>query len=93
MPNAALDILEEGLMTARTFRCRECGYPFKTAEQGWARDAALMCPACGSTDVSIEEPPAQPAPVRMTARERATGSVTPSGTPAALARADGRDPT
>jgi DNA-directed RNA polymerase subunit RPC12/RpoP len=40
-------------MTARTFRCRECGYPFKTADEGWARDAALMCPACGSSDVNI----------------------------------------
>jgi hypothetical protein len=40
-------------MTARAFRCRECGYPFKTAEKGWARDVALMCPACGSADVSI----------------------------------------
>ena len=40
-------------MSARAFRCRECGYPFKTADRGWARDAALMCPACGSADVSI----------------------------------------
>ncbi len=40
-------------MNAREFRCGECGYPFKTAEQGWARDAALMCPACGSSDVTI----------------------------------------
>jgi len=40
-------------MTARAFRCRECGYPFKTADEGWARDAALMCPACGSPDVTI----------------------------------------
>lgn len=40
-------------MTARTFRCRECGYPFKTADEGWARDATLMCPACGSADVDI----------------------------------------
>lgn len=42
-----------GAMTAREFRCRECGYPFKTADRGWARDADLMCPSCGSPDVTI----------------------------------------
>lgn len=40
-------------MSARLFRCRECGYPFKTAAEGWARNACLMCPACGSDDVMI----------------------------------------
>ena len=40
-------------MSARVFRCRECGYPFKTAAEGWARNADLMCPACGSDDVTI----------------------------------------
>jgi hypothetical protein len=40
-------------MSARLFRCRECGYLFKTAPEGWARNADLMCPGCGSDDVSI----------------------------------------
>ena len=40
-------------MSARMFRCRECGYPFKTAAEGWDRHADLMCPACGSDDVTI----------------------------------------
>ena len=54
-------------MTTRAFRCRECGYPFKTAEQGWERDASLMCPACGSADVSIFDPAARWEVVTMTA--------------------------
>jgi putative FmdB family regulatory protein len=61
-------------MTAREFRCRECGYPFKTAAQGWARDAALMCPACGSPDVSILVALPLRETVRMTAAEQKTGT-------------------
>jgi putative FmdB family regulatory protein len=61
-------------MTAREFRCRECGYPFKTADQGWARDAALMCPACGSSDVSILVSLPRREPVRMIATEQRTGT-------------------
>jgi putative FmdB family regulatory protein len=59
-------------MTAREFRCRECGYPFKTADQGWARDAALMCPACGSADVSILVTLPQREAVRMAAVDQET---------------------
>jgi putative FmdB family regulatory protein len=62
-------------MIAREFRCRECGYPFKTAEQGWARDAALMCPACGSPDVSILVTLPRREAVRMTAAEQPTGTA------------------
>lgn len=54
-------------MTTRAFRCRECGYPFKNAEQGWERAAALMCPACGSADVSIFDPAARWEVVTMAA--------------------------
>jgi len=67
-------------MTAREFRCRECGYPFKTAEQGWARDAALMCPACGSTDVSIVDSPPRPEPVRMRAIQGTAGTTASGST-------------
>ena len=61
-------------MTAREFRCRECGYPFKTAAQGWARDAALMCPACGSPDVSIRVALPRRETVRMTAADQRAGT-------------------
>jgi putative FmdB family regulatory protein len=61
-------------MIAREFRCRECGYLFRTAEQGWARDAALMCPACGSGDVSILVSLPRREPVRMTAAEQRAGT-------------------
>ncbi len=57
-------------MQAREFRCRECGYPFRTADEGWARDTDLMCPACGSSDVTIMVPPPRREGVRMTAGER-----------------------
>jgi DNA-directed RNA polymerase subunit RPC12/RpoP len=62
-------------MTARAFRCRECGYPFKTADQGWARDAALMCPACGSPDVNIRSAVPEQTPVTLRATEGATSTV------------------
>ena len=62
-------------MTAREFRCRECGYPFKTAEQGWARDASLMCPACGSPDVSILVTMPRRDPAYMAAVEQPTGTT------------------
>ena len=56
-------------MTAREFRCRECGHPFRTADRGWARDADLMCPACGSSDVSILVTLPRHESVRMVATE------------------------
>ena len=62
-------------MSAREFRCRECGYPFKTAEQNWARDMALMCPACGSADVSILLSAPRWSGVTMTAAQRETETV------------------
>ncbi len=62
-------------MSARAFRCRECGYPFKIAEQGWARDVALMCPACGSADVSILLSAPRWSGVTMTAVERETETM------------------
>ncbi len=68
-------------MTARTFRCRECGYPFKTADEGWARDAALMCPACGSSDVNILTlvPPSTRTTMRATESTAARSRVAASG--------------
>lgn len=68
-------------MTARAFRCHECGYPFRTAEQGWARDASLMCPACGSIDVEILAAGPRWDGVTMTAAEAA--HVTAGGVDAA----------
>ena len=58
-------------MSARVFRCRECGYPFKTAAEGWARNADLMCPACGSDDVTIVVELARPAAVYSAPSQRA----------------------
>jgi len=69
-------------MTTRAFRCRECGYPFKTAAEGWERHAALMCPACGGADVSILDPAARWEVVTMAATtrpaDRAAGRESPS---------------
>jgi putative FmdB family regulatory protein len=62
-------------MSARAFRCRECGYPFKIAEQGWARDVALMCPACGSADVSILLSSPRWSGVTMTAAEQGAETI------------------
>jgi Zn finger protein HypA/HybF involved in hydrogenase expression len=63
-------------MTTRAFRCRECGYPFKTAAEGWERHAALMCPACGGADVSILDPAARWEVVTMAAAGQQAGTVT-----------------
>lgn len=62
-------------MTTRAFRCRECGYPFKGSEQGWERHAALMCPACGGTDVSIFDPAARWEVVTMAPAGQRTDTV------------------
>lgn len=70
-------------MTARAFRCRECGYPFKTADKGWARDAALMCPACGSPDVNILSAVPAQTPAIMRATE---GAISETRAAAASAR-------
>jgi Zn finger protein HypA/HybF involved in hydrogenase expression len=75
MPNAPSGTRKEALMTARTFRCRECGYPFKTSGEGWERHAALMCPACGSPDVSIFDPATRWQVVTMTAAGHGTETV------------------
>jgi hypothetical protein len=74
-------------MTVRAFRCRECGYPFRTAEQGWARDAALMCPACGSTDVSIlAAPPRWDGVTWSAAKQRAEAPEAPPASDSAAVR-------
>jgi DNA-directed RNA polymerase subunit RPC12/RpoP len=53
-------------VSAREFRCADCGYPFKTADEGWARRIDLMCPSCGSADLDIVMP-GRPTVTRMVA--------------------------
>ena len=79
LANAPSETGKEAPMSAHAFRCRECDYPFKTAGEGWERHTALMCPACGSADVSIFDPAARWEVVTMTAAERRTDLVVERG--------------
>jgi DNA-directed RNA polymerase subunit RPC12/RpoP len=48
-------------MPRREYICGECGHRFGTPEGEALNARALMCPGCGSIDLSIAEP--APAPV------------------------------
>jgi DNA-directed RNA polymerase subunit RPC12/RpoP len=62
-------------MSDREYVCGECRHRFRGPE-GFARDSrSLMCPACGSMDLTIAEV-ARPAPVVMRATQ-----PTPAGSP------------
>lgn len=54
-------------MPGREYACTECGHRFR-APDGVGHDVrALMCPGCGSLDITITEA-RRPAPVVMRAR-------------------------
>lgn len=57
-------------MPGRVYMCDECSHRFRTPDDTPQDVRALMCPACGSNDVSISMV-AQPRPVVMRARKPA----------------------
>lgn len=54
-------------MSGRQYECAECGHVFRTPDSMPRDTRSLMCPACGSSDLTIAAV-RQPAPVVMRAK-------------------------
>ena len=61
-------------MSGRYYICADCGHRFGTPEGEAINARALMCPSCGSIDLSIETADHAPRIV-MRAQEPATAGV------------------